>query len=59
MKNVEKSTIVSEYVPSGYDSWTQYYRRMELKAKAMVVFMVFTLILAYATVGYMEYTHVL
>lgn len=58
MKLAEKSTIVSELVPQGYESWTEYY---EWKQKAkrfcdtvIPALAVLTILCAYALVGTLE-----
>lgn len=52
MRLVEKSSTVSELVPRGYRSWTEYYRRPKREFGPVIALGV--LLLLYALVGALE-----
>ena len=58
MKLVEKFTIVSELVPQGYESWTQYYERKSTFSRlcdyVIPPLAVLTLLTAYVLVSIVE-----
>lgn len=58
MKLQDKSTIVSELVPQGYESWTQFYEWKRTAKRfcdtVIPAVAVLTILCAYALVGTLE-----
>lgn len=60
MTLVKKSTSVSELVPKGFKSWTEYYEKKNSPRKILlenliIAAAIFGLLLAYCVVGALEY----
>ena len=60
MTLVKKSTSVSELVPRGFKSWTEYYEKKNSPRRILLENLIITagilgLVLAYCVVGALEY----
>lgn len=54
MKLADKSLTVSELVPRGYKSWTEYYRKKSVRDTLLSYICPFILLAAYVAVGILE-----